>query len=131
METNVISMKNRSNSALKGKNIVKSPLRYKNCEEILKLRMHTIPQPFVLHSSKEKKICESQNVLKSFFDHILPSESQRSTGFALLSPRKPYQKTSRLVKSALKSRPTTSSPIKKVQFQEFFNKNCSISKQKQ
>lgn len=131
------------------KNIIRSPYRSKSTkrpnaelhqkpvtteEDILNTRRRTIPVPFIFHNTSREKRSEtdSTKAIKTIPISEPGCISHRSTRLMLLSTKNPIIKSPRSIKSALKSRPTTCSPNKKVQFKGFHTENqISLSKQKQ
>ena len=135
MISNRISFPNRSKSAKKS-NVDPKPLAKVVITEdvILNTRKHTIPVPFIFQRSARGKKLEIDS-LKGLKPSIViesVGSPQKSARLMLLSPRRNNPRSPRLIKSAIKGRPTTCSPFKKVQFLGEANETkLSISKQKQ
>jgi hypothetical protein len=118
-------------TSIKSKQGSGSPVRTIISEDlILKTRKHTIPIPFFQHSKvKQQKKSGSYKNLNPHSNYNSVLESNRSTKFVFTSRKtENFQR----VKSAMKSRAITCSPIKKVQFQINFNEpQLNLNKQKQ
>lgn len=129
---------NRSKSAKKSKksnvNIKLSTKVAITEDAILNTRKHTIPVPFIFQRNVREKKSQvvSLRALKSSMLPESPANQQKSSRLMLLSPRRNNIASPRLIKSAIKERPTSCSPCKKVQFKEETSETkLSMSKQKQ